>query len=76
MEENQERVNFFGDQNVISAYLNQHNYSNPFPDAWIWSFKIGNIRGRRPDHTRFLQKYQKMARYAFFMGIQILAKLR
>ena len=51
---NQERVNFFGDQNVISAYLNQHNYSNPFPDAWIWSFKIGSIRGRRPlDHTTF-----------------------
>jgi len=51
---NQERVNFFGDQNVISAYLNQHNYSNPFPDAWIWSFKIVNIRGQRPlDHTTF-----------------------
>ncbi|MDB2513451.1 FkbM family methyltransferase [Alphaproteobacteria bacterium] len=52
---NQERVNFFGDQNVISAYLNRHDYNSPFPDAWIWSFKIGSIRGQRPlDHTKFL----------------------
>lgn len=51
---NQERVNFFGDQNVISAYLNQQGYQNPFPDSWIWSFKIGSIRGRRPlDHKKF-----------------------
>lgn len=50
----QERINFFGDQNVISAYLNQRNYQHPFPDSWIWSFKIGSIRGRRPlDHTKF-----------------------
>ena len=52
---NQERVNFFGDQNVISAYLNRQDYNSPFPDAWIWSFKIGSIRGHRPlDHTKFL----------------------
>ena len=50
---NQERVKFFGDQNVISAYLNKQNYNNPFPDEWIWSYKIGNVRGRRPlDHTK------------------------
>ena len=51
---NQERTHFFGDQNVISAYLNQQGYQSPFPDSWIWSFKIGSIRGRRPlDHTKF-----------------------
>ena len=48
------KVPFFGDQNVISAYLNQNGYDNPFPDEWIWSFKIGTLRGRRPvDHSKF-----------------------
>ena len=34
--------------------MNQQGYQSPFPDSWIWSFKIGSIRGRRPlDHTKF-----------------------
>jgi len=50
----QRQINFFGDQNVISAYLNKQNYDNPFPDEWLWSFKIGTIRGRRPvDHSLY-----------------------
>ena len=50
----QQRVPFFGDQNVISDYLNNEGYDKPFPDEWIWSFKIGSIRGRRPvDHSKY-----------------------
>lgn len=52
---NQERVPFFGDQNVISAYLNQQDFNNPFPDAWIWSFKCGSVRGQqRQNSEQFL----------------------
>jgi hypothetical protein len=44
---------FLGDQHVISAYLNKAGYSNPFPDEWLWSYKIGVLRGRRPvDHSK------------------------
>ena len=70
---NQERVKFFGDQNVISAYLNKQNYNNPFPDEWIWSYKIGNVRGRRPLITlKFLApKCPKMEKYVFFMDARI-----
>jgi hypothetical protein len=50
----QASVPFFGDQNVISAYLNRQGYSTPFPDDWMWSFKIGTLRGRRPvDHSKY-----------------------
>jgi hypothetical protein len=50
----QKEIPFFGDQNVISAYLNSRRYSNAFPDYWIWSYKIGTLRGRRPlDHNKF-----------------------
>lgn len=53
-EEQQKKISFFGDQNVISAYLNKNNFNNSFPDDWLWSFKIGTLRGRRPvDHTKF-----------------------
>ena len=44
----QRKIPFFGDQNVISNYLNQNNFNQPFPDDWIWSYKIGSLRGRRP----------------------------
>lgn len=50
----QKQVAWFGDQNVISCYLNKMGYDNPFPDEWIWSFKIGSLRGRRPvDHSQY-----------------------
>ena len=50
----QNKISWFGDQNVISAYLNKNNYNNNFPDEWLWSFKIGSLRGRRPlDHSKF-----------------------
>jgi len=52
--EMQKKYNFFGDQNVISDYLNKTGYNSPFPDEWIWSFKIGTLRGRRPvDHSKY-----------------------
>jgi hypothetical protein len=48
----QQKIPFFGDQNVISYYLNKKGYKNHFPDEWVWSFKIGTLRGRRPiDHS-------------------------
>jgi hypothetical protein len=44
---------FLGDQHVISAYLNKAGYASPFPDHWLWSYKIGVLRGRRPvDHSK------------------------
>ena len=47
------KIPVFGDQNVISNYLNQTNFNQPFPDDWIWSYKIGSLRGRRPlDHSK------------------------
>ena len=50
----QNRISFFGDQNVISDFLNRTGFDNPFPDEWIWSFKIGALRGRTPvDHSKF-----------------------
>lgn len=50
----QAKIPFFGDQNVISDFLNEHGYDNQFPDEWIWSFKIGTFRGRRPvNHSQF-----------------------
>jgi len=50
----QAQIPFFGDQNVISAYLNEKAYANPFPDEWLWSFKMGTLRGRRPvEHDKF-----------------------
>ena len=50
----QAKVPFFGDQNVISDFLNKSGFRSPFPDQWSWSFKIGSLRGRRPvDHSQF-----------------------
>ena len=43
----QKQVNFFGDQNVISSYLNHYpEIANPFPDEWLWSYKKGVERGK------------------------------
>jgi FkbM family methyltransferase len=59
-QKNQQKVQFFGDQNVISAHLNSKNYNTPFPDEWIWSFKVGNIRGRKPfESGHFPKDYAK-----------------
>ena len=50
----QAKTPFFGDQNVISDFLNKSGFDSPFPDQWSWSFKIGSLRGRRPiDHNIF-----------------------
>ena len=38
---------FFGDQNLISHYVNTYpEYNHPFPDEWCWSFKKGIHRGK------------------------------
>jgi hypothetical protein len=43
----QKQVHFFGDQNVISAYVNSYpSYLNVFPDEWLWSYKKGVHRGK------------------------------
>jgi hypothetical protein len=43
----QKRIHFFGDQNVISNYLNYYPaFCNPFPDEWLWSYKKGVDRGK------------------------------
>ena len=43
----QKQINFFGDQNVISSYLNHYpDVCNPFPDEWLWSYKKGVERGK------------------------------
>jgi hypothetical protein len=43
--EAEKKVSFFGDQNVISSYLNQRGFDSPFPDEWTWSYKAGVKRG-------------------------------
>ena len=43
----QKKIHFFGDQNVISWYLNQHpGLCKPIPDQWVWSYKKGVDRGK------------------------------
>jgi hypothetical protein len=43
----QKQIHFFGDQNLISHYVNSYpDYLNVFPDEWIWSFKKGVERGK------------------------------
>lgn len=43
----QKQIHFFGDQNVISAYLNHFPYFvKPFRDEIIWSYKKGWERGK------------------------------
>ena len=66
----QERIPFFGDQNVISDYLNNTGFDRPFPDEWIWSYKMGTVRGRRPiDHTKcFGSNIPKYGKVCVFHG--------
>ena len=41
-----QQVSFFGDQNVISAFLNKSpTMCKPIPDEWVWSYKKGVERG-------------------------------
>ena len=43
----QKQIHFFGDQNVISSYVNHYpDYLNIFPDEWLWSYKKGVDRGK------------------------------
>lgn len=43
----QRQIHFFGDQNVISSYLNAYpSFHKPFPDSWLWSYKKGVERGK------------------------------
>lgn len=43
----QKEIHFFGDQNVVSSYLNHYpDFVTPFPDRWAWSFKKGWERGK------------------------------
>jgi|TARA_R110000744_G_scaffold157861_2_gene273814 hypothetical protein len=43
----QKQVSFFGDQNVVSSYVNYYpNILNCFPDEWLWSYKKGVERGK------------------------------
>jgi len=41
----QEKIHFFGDQVVISQYVNHYpDFCKPFPDQWSSSFKKGPVR--------------------------------
>lgn len=43
----QKQIHFFGDQNVISHYVNHYpDFLKTFPDEWIWSYKKGVERGK------------------------------
>ena len=45
------QVHFFGDQNVISSFLNRNpTMCKPIPDEWVWSYKKGVHRGRYAGH--------------------------
>jgi hypothetical protein len=54
-EEYSKQIGFFGDQNVISAYLNKvPGLCKPIPDEWVWSFKKGVVRGSHSgDRSKF-----------------------
>ena len=51
----QKEVHFFGDQNVISHYVNAYpSFLNVFPDELIWSYKKGVERGKTAgDRSRY-----------------------
>lgn len=55
----QKEVHFFGDQNVVSSYLNFYpEFCNPFPDEWSWSFKKGVDRGKHAgDRSEWFGRY-------------------
>lgn len=51
----QKQIHFFGDQNIISHYVNSFpDFLNVFPDEIIWSFKKGVERGKTAgDRSQF-----------------------
>lgn len=51
----QKQIHFFGDQNVISHYVNAYpSFLNVFPDERIWSYKKGVERGKTAgDRSRY-----------------------
>ena len=51
----QKQIHFFGDQNVISHYVNAYpSFLNVFPDERIWSYKKGVKRGAHAgDRSRY-----------------------
>lgn len=51
----QKQVHFFGDQNVISHYVNTYpDFLSVFPDELIWSYKKGVERGKTAgDRSRY-----------------------
>ena len=51
----QKQIHFFGDQNVISHYVNAYpSFLNVFPDERIWSYKKGVERGAHAgDRSRY-----------------------
>jgi len=51
----QKQTHFFGDQNVISHYVNAYpSFLNVFPDELIWSYKKGVERGKTAgDRSRY-----------------------
>ena len=67
----QREVHFFGDQNVISSYVNHYtDYLNVFPDEWLWSYKKGVERGKTAgDRSRmFGDSIPKGGRVCVFHG--------
>ena len=55
----QKQIHFFGDQNVVSSYLNHYpDFCNHFPDSWAWSFKKGVDRGKHAgDRSEWFGRY-------------------
>jgi len=63
---------FFGDQNLISAYVNAYpDYLNVFPDSWCWSLKKGVERGKYAGKRRgelIGEKIPKNGKICIFHG--------
>ena len=67
----QKQIHFFGDQNVISSYVNHYpDFLSVFPDEWLWSYKKGVERGKTAgDRSRmFGDKIPKGGRICVFHG--------
>lgn len=58
----QKQIHFFGDQNVVSSYLNHYpTFCNHFPDEWAWSFKKGVERGKHAgDRSEWFGRFPPM----------------
>ena len=67
----QKQIHFFGDQNVISSYVNHYpDFLNVFPDEWLWSYKKGQQRGKHAgDRSKmFGSSIPKGGRVCIFHG--------